>query len=156
MKTSNRIAFCLSLLTLCCILLLERAAQNAWRDLASVSAEEYRLFQSVEQAELIDLLRGRFIYSENPNGLTGYWKNDLIWQTVIDDVRALVKKGVQLTVSADGHVVRTFDKPFNPELYCNDLGISPENTHTIVRVAGDPGARRVEKQGNTKLIELKK
>jgi len=112
---------------------LQRTAQSAGRDVSSITAAEYQFFQPGEQAELIDLLRGRSIYIEVPNGLTGYWKNDLIRQTAIQDIRPLVEGGVKFTVSTDAHGVRTFDKPFNPELYCNDLGINPENTNAIVR-----------------------
>jgi len=110
-----------------------RTAQKSGRDVASISGEEYQFFQPGEQEELIELLRGHSIYIEISNSLTNYWKHEVVRQAIIKDVRPLVEAGVQFIVSTDAHGLRNFQKPFNPRYYCDDLGITPANTNTIVR-----------------------
>lgn len=108
-------------------------AQKTGRDLASISVEEYQFFQPGEQAELIELIQGRSIYIEIPWALTNCWENDVLRQALINDIRPLVEGGVQFTVSTDAHGVRSLKQPFNPRYYCDDLGVTPANTNTIVR-----------------------
>jgi hypothetical protein len=112
---------------------LQRTAQKAGRDPASISAQEYRFFQPGEQQALVDLLRGQSVYIEISHGLAQYWENKAVRQAVMDDVRPLVQAGLQFTVSTDAHGVRSFNKPFDPGYYCKDLGITPRNTNTLVR-----------------------
>ena len=112
---------------------LQRTAQKAGRDIASITMEEYRFFQPGEQAALIDLLKGQSVYIEISHGLTQYWETEAARQAVMADVRPLVEAGLQFTVSTDAHGVRSFEKPFDPSIYCDDLGITSRNTNTIVR-----------------------
>jgi histidinol phosphatase-like PHP family hydrolase len=110
-----------------------RRAQQTGRDPATITTAEYRFFQPGEQQELIGLLRDRSIYIEIPRGLTGYWQNPLIRQAFIEDIHPLAEAGVQFIVSTDAHGVRSYQKPFNPRSYCDDLAVTTENTNTIIR-----------------------
>ena len=112
---------------------LTRTAQKSGQDMASISVKDYLFFQPGEQAELIELLRGQSIYIEISKGLRHYWENEKVRKAVYQDVRPLVEAGVQFIVSTDAHGVKSLTKPFNPKYYCDELGITPENTNTIVR-----------------------
>ena len=112
---------------------LQRTAQKTGKDVTSISTADYRFFQKGEQDTLINLLRGQSVYIEISHGLSKYWTNEAIGQAVIADVGPLVTAGLQFTVSTDAHGVRSFNSPFDPGYYCQDLGITPENTNTIVR-----------------------
>jgi len=110
-----------------------RAAQQSGRDPATITTAEYRFFQPDEQSELIGLLHGRSIYIEIPRGLTGYWQNPLIRQAFIEDIRPLAQAGVQFIVSTDAHGVRSYKTAFNPRQYCDQLGVTPENSNSLIR-----------------------
>jgi hypothetical protein len=110
-----------------------RRAQLTGRNPDSITTTEYRFFQPGEQEELIGLLRGRSVYIEIPRGLASYWQNPLIRQAFIEDIRPLAEAGVQFIVSTDAHGVRSYQKPFDPRSYCDDLKVTPENTNTIIR-----------------------
>jgi len=112
---------------------LQRTAQKSGRDIVTISKKEYRFFQPDEQEKLIELLHGQSVYIEISHGLAKYWENEAVRKAVMDDIRPLVEGGLQFTVSTDAHGVRSFKKPFDPGYYCNDLGITSENTNKIVR-----------------------
>jgi hypothetical protein len=112
---------------------LQRTAQKSGRDITTISAEEYRFFQTGEQEALIELLHGKSVYIEISHGLAQYWEDEVVRQAVMEDIRPLVEGGLEFTVSTDAHGVRSFNKPFDPGYYCNDLGVTPENTNTLVR-----------------------
>lgn len=112
---------------------LQRTAQKSGRDVMTISAQEYRFFQPGEQEALINVLKGQSVYIEISHGLLQYWNNEVVRQAVIADVLPLAEAGLQFTVSTDAHGVRSFKKPFNPSIYCDDLGITPRNTNGIVR-----------------------
>lgn len=112
---------------------LQRTAQKKNNNIATISKEEYSFFQPGEQKKLIELLHGQSVYIEISHGLAKYWGNKAVRKAVMDDIRPLVEAGLQFTVSTDAHGVRSFKEPFEPGYYCNDLGITPKNTNTLVR-----------------------
>jgi len=112
---------------------LQRTAQKSGKDVATISAQEYRFFQPGEQEALVNLLKGQSVYIEISHGLQHYWSDEVVRQAVIADILPLAEAGLQFTVSTDAHGVRSFKKPFNPSIYCDDLGITPRNTNGIVR-----------------------
>lgn len=112
---------------------IQRTAEKSNREISTISKEEYRFFQLGEQEKLIELLLGRSVYIEISHGLAKYWDNETVRESVMADVQPLVKAGIKFTVSTDAHGMRSFKKPFDPGYYCKDLGITPENTNTIVR-----------------------
>jgi hypothetical protein len=112
---------------------LQRTAQKSGRDVATISVQEYRFFQPGEQEALVNLLKGQSVYIEISHGLEKYWDNQTVRQAVMADVLPLAEAGLQFTVSTDAHGLRSFNKPFNPSSYCDDLGITPRNTNGLVR-----------------------
>ena len=112
---------------------LQRTAQKSGKDISSISMKDYRFFQEGEQENLVKLLRGKSVYIEISQGLAQYWENESVRQAVMADIQPLVEEGLQFTVSTDAHGVRSFNKPFDPEYYCHDLRVTPENTNALVR-----------------------
>lgn len=112
---------------------LQRTAQREGRDSAAITAEQYRFFQPGEQEQLAEILRGSSIYIEISNSTGHYWDQPACRAALIADIRPLAEQGVQFIVSTDAHSVKHAEEPFRPESYCTELGVTPENTNTIVR-----------------------
>jgi hypothetical protein len=112
---------------------VQRAAEAAGRDIAQIKKEEYRYFTAAQQKELIDLLKGSSVYIEIGRAWASLREDPVVWAAFIEDIRPLTDGGLKFTVSTDAHGTRSFDKPFDPEYYCKDLGITLENVNAIVR-----------------------
>lgn len=111
---------------------IQRTAEKSNQTIASISKEEYRFFKPEEQEKLIEILCGQSVYIEVSHDLSRYWDNKTVRESVMADVLPLVEAGIQFVVSTDAHGVRSL-KNFDPNYYCDDLGITPENTNAIVR-----------------------
>lgn len=111
---------------------IQRTVEKSNRAIASISVDEYRFFKPGEQEQLIEVLRGQSVYIEISHDLSRYWDNKTVRESVIEDVRPLVEAGKQFAVSTDAHGVSSLNN-FNPNYYCDDLGITPKNTNAIVR-----------------------
>jgi hypothetical protein len=60
--------------------------------------------------------------------------NPVTREASIADIKPLADAGVQFTVSTDAHYLKDVQgRPFQPEVYCAPLGVTPENTNSIVR-----------------------
>lgn len=112
---------------------VQRKAREAGRDLATLAVEEYRFFKPGGQERVAELLRGRSVYIEISRATIGYWNDPIARASLIADIRPLAEMGVQFTISTDAHGVASLQQPFRPNLYCDSLGVRPENTNTIVR-----------------------
>lgn len=112
---------------------IKDAANKSGHPLASITKEELRYFTPAEQKELIEILGGSSVYIEIERGWPAYWDDPIVRDSFIEDIRPLVEGGIKFTVSTDAHGTESFDKSYDPEFYCNDLGITPENVNTIVR-----------------------
>lgn len=112
---------------------VREAAVSAGRKLSSIKKEEYRYFTPVQQQELIDVLKGSSVYIEISRGWSTLWADSIVRAAFTEDIRPLVEGGLKFTVSTDAHGLESFKKPFDPESYCHDLGITPENVNTIIR-----------------------
>jgi histidinol phosphatase-like PHP family hydrolase len=112
---------------------IQKMFAESGKDKSSITVNDYRFFKPGEQEKLIALLKGKSVYIEIGRDNAKYWDDPVVRQALIEDIKPLTAGGVQFVVSTDAHVVAHIIKPFNPELYCKDLGITPENTNTIVR-----------------------
>jgi len=108
-------------------------AQKQGRDISTITVEEYRFFQPGEQEQLAEVLRGRSIYVEINRAYEGCWKNPVVREAFIADIRPLAEAGVQFTIGTDHHGLREAQQPFHPEEYCGELGVTPENANGIIR-----------------------
>ncbi len=111
---------------------IQRTAEREGRDRASLTVEEYRFFKPGEQRELADVLRGESIYVEISRATGRYWEDPVIREALIADIRPLAEAGVQFTVSTDAHGLGSAERSFQPERYCKDLGVTPQNTNAII------------------------
>lgn len=112
---------------------VQKAARKAGKDIKSLTIDDYRFFRPGEQEEVANLLRGQSVYIEMAHGTKAYWDDPVARAAFIADIKPLADRGVQFTVSTDGHHVDSAKKPFNPETYCSETGITPQNTNTLVR-----------------------
>jgi hypothetical protein len=112
---------------------LQRTAKVNGRDVGTITAKEYRFFQPGEQEELIRLLKGGSIYIEIGLGTEGFWKIPACRQAFLADIQPLADAGLQFIVSTDNHGLAAARKPFHPEVYCQPLHVTPENTNGIIR-----------------------
>jgi len=112
---------------------IQATAGKQGRDLANLTVADYRFFQPGEQERVIDFLKGSSIYIEISRSTGRYWEDPVVREALLADIRPLAEVGVQFTVSTDGHHVESAKRPFEPERYCEPLGIAPRNTNTIVR-----------------------
>ncbi len=112
---------------------VKEAALLSGRQASSIKKEEYRYFTSDEQKELIGLLKGSSIYMEIEMGWLSLWKDPIVIEAFTEDIRPLVDAGLKFTVSTDAHNQRHLGKPYQPEVYCQSLGVTPENVNTIIR-----------------------
>jgi histidinol phosphatase-like PHP family hydrolase len=117
---------------------LQRTAQRTGRPVEEIAVQEYRFFQPGEQEQLVDLLRGSEVYIEISWSTAKYWANPACREALIADILPLAKGGLQFTVSTDSHGLADIQKPFRPETYCAELGITPENTNGILRALARP------------------
>ena len=83
--------------------------------------------------ELIKILAGRSVYIEIEREWSELWDEPTVREAFIEDIRPLADAGVKFTVSTDAHGTESFKKPYNPDKYCKDLGISAENVNSIIR-----------------------
>lgn len=100
---------------------------------SELTAQDYRFFQPGEAEEVCCLLKGKSVYIEISRGQEKLWEDPVIRQALIEDIKPLAEAGVQFTVSTDAHGAEDLKRPFDPETYCAGLGVSPQNTNTIVR-----------------------
>jgi hypothetical protein len=112
---------------------LLKTAKSQGRDYKTLTADEYRFFRPGEQQELIGVLKDTSVYIEIGRGTEGCMKIPACWEALKADIKPLAEGGLQFTVSTDNHVVIGAEKPFEPEHYCDALGITPANTNGIVR-----------------------
>ena len=112
---------------------VKEAAAKSGRHISSIKKEEYRYFTPAEQKELIELLNGTSVYIEIERGWATLWNDPIVREAFTEDIRPLVEGGIKFTVSTDAHGKGSFDQPYNPEYFCKDLGITAENTNTIIR-----------------------
>jgi len=119
---------------------LHRTATAADRDPSTITVAEYRFYTPAQQDTLISLLRGRSIYIEVGRRFVGLWQDPTVRQALIEDIRPLAEAGVQFTVSTDGHGLG--GPSFQPNVYCDALGVTPRHTNTIVRELLAARARR--------------
>jgi len=78
-------------------------------------------------------LKGTSIYIEMTKTSEEHWDDPVIREALIADIKPLADAGVQFTVSTDNHYIRHTEKPFEPDRYCADCGITAANANTIVR-----------------------
>lgn len=109
------------------------AALKSGRQAASIKKEEYRYFTTSEQQELIGLLKGSSIYLEIEMVWLELWKDPVAREAFTDDIRPLTEAGLKFTVSTDAHHERHLSKPYQPEVYCSQLGVTPENVNSLIR-----------------------
>jgi hypothetical protein len=112
---------------------LQRTAKERGKDVSTLTVDDYRFFQPGEQEELARLLKGTSIYIEISRGTRRCWEDPVVREALIADIKPLAEAGVQFTVSTDNHGVGGAKRPFEPERYCDELGVTPRNTNTIVR-----------------------
>jgi hypothetical protein len=112
---------------------LQRTAAKEGRDVKAITVDEYRFFKPGEQDELIAILKGSSIYIEMSKTSGEHWDDAAVREAMIADIKPLADAGVQFTVSTDNHYTRHTEKPFEPDRYCADCGITPVNANTIVR-----------------------
>lgn len=112
---------------------VKEAALQSGRQVTSIKKEEYRYFTSDEQQELIGLLKGSSIYMEIEMGWLNLSEDPIVKDAFTEDIRPLVDAGLKFTVSTDAHNQRHMSKPYQPEVYCRSLGVTPENVNTIIR-----------------------
>lgn len=112
---------------------IQRTAEREGRDKSTLTVEDYRFFQPGEQEALAALLRGSSVYIEISNANERYIQDPVCREALIADIRPLAEMGVQFTVSTDNHGLRSAQTPFQPEVYCEPLGITPAHTNGIVR-----------------------
>ncbi|HQP97505.1 MAG TPA: hypothetical protein PLY86_03535 [bacterium] len=108
-------------------------AQEQGRDISKITVKEYRFFQPGEQEQLAEILRGTSIYVEINRAYEGCWKNPVVREAFLEDIRPLAEAGVQFTIGTDHHGLHGAQRPFHPEEYCSELGVTPENANGIVR-----------------------
>lgn len=109
------------------------AAAKSGRDISSITMDEYRYFTPEEQKELIKILAGRSVYIEIEREWSRLWNDQPVREAFIADIRPLVDGGVKFTISTDAHGKESFNTPYDPEIYCNDIGITSENANAIIR-----------------------
>lgn len=112
---------------------LQRTAKEQGKDVSSLTVDDYRFFQPGEQEELARFLEGKSIYIEISRGTRRCWTDPVVREALIADIKPLAEAGVQFTVSTDNHGVGSAKRPFEPKRYCDELGVTPHNTNTIVR-----------------------
>lgn len=103
------------------------------RQVKDISAAEFRFFQPGEQEELARVLKGSSVYVEIGRATSGCFKIPACREAMISDIRPLAAAGVQFTVSTDTHTVDAAKLPFDPQAYCDALGVTPANTNPIIR-----------------------
>lgn len=112
---------------------IQKDARKAGKDVSQLTAADYRFFQPGEQEEVAELLAGKSVYIEIAHATANCWKDPSIRAAFIADIKPLAEAGVQFTVSTDNHGLASAKTHFEPAAYCEDLGVTPYNTNTIVR-----------------------
>jgi hypothetical protein len=112
---------------------VQRDAKQQGKAPSELSVKDYRFFQPGEQDELVRLLEGRSIYIEISRSTDRCWDNPVLREALLADIKPLADAGVQFTVSTDNHGLANAKSPFDPKRYCDGLGVTPQNTNTIVR-----------------------
>lgn len=112
---------------------LQRTAQATGLDPKTITVDEYRFFQPGEQEQLARILKGSSIYVEIGKTTGAMWLDPVVRESFVRDIKPLADLGVQFTVSTDNHYMIHTQQKFQPDVYCPELGVTPENTNTIVR-----------------------
>ncbi|NUM56191.1 MAG: hypothetical protein HUU46_21330 [Candidatus Hydrogenedentes bacterium] len=112
---------------------LQRTAQASGRDPKTITVQEYRFFQPGEQEELARILKGSAIYIEIAKATSVMQLDSVVREAFIQDIKPLADLGVRFTVSTDNHYMIHTQSKFQPGIYCPELGVTPENTNTIVQ-----------------------
>lgn len=112
---------------------IKKVAVKEGRDVSEIKKEEYRYFTTSEQEELIGVLKNSSVYIEIAKDWFEHWKDPIVREAFIEDIRPLAEGGVKFTVSTDAHHVGHLNEPYDPAHYCDDLGITSENVNTIIR-----------------------
>jgi histidinol phosphatase-like PHP family hydrolase len=112
---------------------VQKDAVKRGQAVSALTAADYRFFQPGEQEELARLLRGKPIYIEIGSGVGRYWQVPVAREALTADIRPLAALGVRFTVSTDAHYVKHAQQPFEPDVYCAPLGVTPSNTNGLVR-----------------------
>lgn len=106
---------------------------NSGRKITDIKNEDYHFFTASEQKELITIVKGKPVFFEISRDWETLWDDPVARKAFIEDIKPLTDTGVKFTVSTDAHNNSSFNKPYQPEKYCADLGISPENVNTIIQ-----------------------
>jgi hypothetical protein len=112
---------------------VQRDAKKQGKQPADLTVQNYRFFQPGEQEILAGLLAGSSIYVELSRALDACWNDPVVREALVADIRPLAEMGVQFTVSTDNHSLAHAKMPFQPNRFCDALGVTPRNTNTIVR-----------------------
>jgi len=112
---------------------IRRTAAAHNRDQRTIPASEYRFFRPGEQEQLIGLLKGTSIYLEINRDTAQYFSDPAVREAMIADILPLAEAGVQFTVGSDNHHMRAATTPFDPESYCEPMGVTPRNSNSLVR-----------------------
>ncbi len=109
---------------------LENLQRSATQPL---TVADYRFFQPGEQEDLIRILKDSSVYIEIARETERYFKDPACREALIADIRPLARAGLQFTVSTDSHGLKDARAKFQPEVFAEALGITPQNTNKIVR-----------------------
>lgn len=112
---------------------IQRDARRQGKSPRELKAKDYRFFQPGQQETLAALLAGSSIYLEVSRAITAQWDDPAVREALVADIKPLADLGVQFTVSTDNHGLADAKRPFEPNRFCDELGITPRNTNTIVR-----------------------
>lgn len=112
---------------------VRETAVAAGRKVSEITKAEYRYFTPAQQKELLDLIQGSSVYIEMSRGWSALWEDAIVREAFIEDLRPLAEGGIKFTVSTDAHGLESLKKPYHPESYCRELGITAENVNMIVR-----------------------
>jgi hypothetical protein len=112
---------------------VQRDAKKQGKTPTDLTVKDYRFFQPGEQETLAGLLAGSSIYVELSRALAPQWDDPVVREALVADIKPLAAMGVQFTVSTDNHSLAHAKMPFQPNRFCDEAGVTPRNTNTIVR-----------------------
>jgi hypothetical protein len=107
-------------------------AKKTGGDAASVPFARYRFFQPGEMEEVISLLKGSSIYLEMCHGQIHQMRIPVCREALIADIKPLAEAGLQFTVSTDNHYLKSAQQKFDPNIYCEPIGVTPQNSNSII------------------------
>jgi len=112
---------------------IQRTAKAKGVDPKTLTVADYRFFQPGQQERVAALLRGSSVYIEMASASAEYFKDPVVREAMIADIKPLAELGVQFEVSTDNHSVKDATESFRPEAYCAPCGVTPQNCNTLVR-----------------------